>query len=400
MKLKVDVAQLRIGMYVAELDRPWLESPFLFQGFLIESEDDLARLRDTCRYVYVDEQRSTDAPDRESLQAVAGTGRRQAPAGRDTAAEFRGAYREAKREHEKASTRVIKLLDDARLGKSLDEAEARTVVSGLVNTISRNLNTALWFTNLQRQNTEVANHCLNTSILAIAFARYLGMEKGEIMAVGIGALLHDVGIMRIPAEILRKPGKLTREEYAEVQKHPVTGHSVMKLTRSLPETSLQVIRWHHERVDGSGYPDRLKGDEIPRAVRVAAIADVYDSMTSDRVYRNGVTPQEALAEMNRHAERDFGKELVAEFVRCVGIYPIGSLVLLSNENLGLVVASSPETRLRPVVMLVRDAEGQILRRRPLLNLAGEGTDDIRIVRVVDPRDYGIDIAELIEETEL
>lgn len=409
MKLKVDVEKLALGMYVAELDRPWLESPFLFQGFLIESEDDLERLRDVCRYVYVDDLKSRSLPEEKHLKdalpaGASGDGEesetpRPTPKRRDAAEDFRAAYAEAREVYGRSTTRMIKMLDDIRLGKSLEVEESRTIVKGLVNTISRNTNTALWLTNLQSRSQETANHCLNVAILSVAFAQYLGVPKAKLVEIGIGALLHDVGIMRLPDSITRKTGKLTQEEYQTLQTHPVSGEGVLKLTRTLPDLSLRIVRSHHERIDGTGYPDRLKGEQIPREVLLVAISDVYDAMTSDRTYTETLTPQEALTTIHRNAERDFGRELVESFIRCLGIYPIGSLVLLSNGALGLVMTSNPESRLRPVVMLVRDADGSRNTRQALLNLAGKGTGETRIERVVDPRDYGIDVAELAEQVQ-
>lgn len=408
MKLKVEVAKLAIGMYVSELDRPWLDSPFLFQGFMIESEDDLAQLREHCRYVFVDELRSRENPAVKSIgnqlaASATGTVLDEAEVARATGSEkaFRKEYQQTRQLHQKTNTSLIKILDDVRLGESVDTGDAKTLVGGLVNTISRNVSTALWLTNLRKRHEATANHCLNTSILAIAFASHLGLPKAEIAAIGIGALLHDVGIMRTPPQILDKPGMLTREEYDVVKRHPLEGHAVLKLTHTLPEISLQIIHSHHERVDGSGYPDQLKGDAIPRQALIVGIADMYDSMTSDRPYRSSVTPQEALTYMHKHATKDFGRELVEEFIKCVGIYPIGSLVLLNNGTLGIIVASNPGARLKPIVMLVRDAEGTMLRPRPLLNLAITGKaarqDAPAIARIVNPRDYGIDIAEIAAE---
>lgn len=396
MQQKIATEDLQLGMYVAELDRPWLESPFLFQGFVIDSEEDLAKLRETCRFVYVDAERSVTASEqRNSAAPVVGKA--------DPVISFRTEHAQAVQEHRVASTRVIKLLDDIRLGQSITTEEARTVVGSLINVIARNANTAMWLTHLRRSDSATADHCLNVSILAIAFARHLGIPKEEIAVIGIGALLHDMGIARLPPEILQKPGKLDDAEYERVRLHPLEGESVLKLTKTLPTPSLQIVRWHHERLDGSGYPDGLKGEQIPRAVLVTAIADAYDAMTSARSYRAAITPQEALAELRKVAAFAFGEQLVQEFIRCVGIYPIGSLVQLSTGVIGVVVASNPGERLMPVVMQIRDAGGKEMRQRPLLNLAttvAHKQEAVQISRVLNPQEYGIDISALVEDTHI
>lgn len=395
MQQKIATEDLQLGMYVAELDRPWLDSPFLFQGFVIDSEEDLAKLRETCHFVYVDAERSTVAP--EARAPAAGAAMKT-----DAVTSFRTAHAKAVQEHRAAGTRVIKLLDDIRLGQSITTEEARTVVGSLINVISRNANTAMWLTHLRRSDSATADHCLNVSILAIAFARHLNMPKEEIAAIGIGALLHDMGLARLPPEILQKPGKLDEAELTRVKQHPLEGETVLKLTKSLPTVSLQIVRWHHERLDGSGYPDGLKGEQVPRAALVTAIADAYDAMTSPQPYRPALTPQEALAEL-RKAIPLFGEQLVQEFIRCVGIYPIGSLVMLSTGVMGVVVASNPGARLMPVVMQIRDADGKEMRQRPLLNLAttvAHKQEAVQVSRVLNPQEYGIDISALVEDTHI
>lgn len=395
MQQKIATEDLQLGMYVAELDRPWLDSPFLFQGFIIDSEEDLAKLRETCRFVYVDAERSTTAPEARAPASGAVTKT-------DAATSFRTEHAKAVQEHRVASTRVIKMLDDIRLGQSITTEEARTVVGSLINVISRNANTAMWLTHLRRSDSATADHCLNVSILAIAFARHLNMPKEEIAAIGIGALLHDMGLARLPPEILQKQGELNEAEYARVKQHPLEGETVLKLTKTLPTISLQIVRWHHERLDGSGYPDGIKGEQIPRAALVTAIADAYESMTSPQPYRAAMTPQDALAELRKSVPL-FGAQLIQEFIRCVGIYPIGSLVLLSTGVIGVVVASNPGARLMPVVMQIRDADGKEMRQRPLLNLAttvAHKQEAVQISRVLNPQEYGVDISALVEDTHI
>lgn len=414
MLRKVSVDDLEIGMYVAELDRPWLESPFLFQGFIVETDDDLAQLRETCAFVMVDELRSRDEGSLSGLiraKAEAGQVRTvtveaadQEPAKPGTATTSEGFVRGIKaavQTKEKAHSSIKRVLEDFRLGRSIDTNESKELVSELVTEISSNANTVLWLTNLRKKHEYTANHCLNVSIISIAFGRHLGLENDQLEVLGLGALLHDVGKMRTPTEILDKPGPLTPEEIDVIKRHPVEGFNVLRLTKNLPEEALEAVRWHHERIDGSGYPDGLGAEHIPLMAQIVGIADIYESMTSNKPYRDGIPPQDALTMMHKDAARVFGQAMMENFIKCVGIYPIGSLVELKSGALGIVLSSNPESRLRPLVMVIRDEKGKEMRPRALVNLGTLPADKVSerwaIKQVVNPKEHGVDISAIAEE---
>jgi len=391
-------------MYVTELDRPWLDSPFLFQGFSIESPDQLAALQECCGYVYIDEARdlalgqgaargSDEAPDRTDL-TLPGIKESTERSG------FRLAVRRVLEYRQKLYPHLQRVMEDARLGQLMDARETRAMVQQLVEMVAVNPQAALWLTNLKDRHSHTADHCFNTAVLAVAFGSHLGMPKDVLEQVGLGALMHDVGKMRTPVAILDKPGVLTEDEFDILKKHPVDGYQMLRKQGGFPDLALEVVHLHHERVGGQGYPFGLKGEEIPLHARVVAIAEVYDDISSDRVYHDGVPAANCLNMMFHWAPRDFGEDLMQEFIRCIGIYPIGSLVELNTGALGIVMSSNPDSRLKPVVMLVRDREGRPYRRRPLLNLAAPGIQDggfsWRVERVVDCKDYDIDPARIAQ----
>jgi len=391
-------------MYVTELDRPWLDSPFLFQGFSIESPDQLAALQECCEYVYIDEARdlalgqgaargSDEAPDRSDL-TLPGIKESTERSG------FRLAVRRVLEYRQKLYPHLQRVMEDARLGQLMDARETRAMVQQLVEMVAVNPQAALWLTNLKDRHSHTADHCFNTAVLAVAFGSHLGMPKDVLEQVGLGALMHDVGKMRTPVAILDKPGVLTEDEFDILKKHPVDGYQMLRKQGGFPDLALEVVHLHHERVGGQGYPFGLKGEEIPLHARVVAIAEVYDDISSDRVYHDGVPAANCLNMMFHWAPRDFGEDLMQEFIRCIGIYPIGSLVELNTGALGIVMSSNPDSRLKPVVMLVRDREGRPYRRRPLLNLAAPGIQDggfsWRVERVVDCKDYDIDPARIAQ----
>ncbi|MCG8434773.1 MAG: HD-GYP domain-containing protein [Gammaproteobacteria bacterium] len=408
MKIKVDIEHLEVGMYVSELDRPWLESPFLFQGFLIETEEDLSKLREHCAYVYVDEQKSRDHIDiRRFLEVRVSSVSNQQRSKisfdykkQSTPEEFKRTISTAIETNKRARAGMIKILDDFRLGRSVNTDETRAMVSDLVSSITTNSNTTLWLTNLRKRDEYTANHCLNVTILSLAFARHLGYSIEMMKAIGEGAMLHDVGLTKVAVEILRKKDKLSDEEFSIIKKHPSDGANVLRLTGKISEQALQIIRSHHERINGSGYPDGLKDEEIPEYVMIVSIADVYDTMTSDRNYREGILPQDALTAMHKDSVEEFGNALMEEFIKCIGIYPIGSLVLLNTGALGIVMSSNPDARLKPLVLLVRDDHGKTLMPRKLVNLAAmaeKAGSRWSISRMVNPKDYGIDISAVAAE---
>ena len=398
MSTKVPVSDLSLGMYVSELDRPWLDSPFLFQGFYIESPDQLAALRECCEYVYVDDSREAEGGSGQG----AGAGDQTIPGVPETSERrlFRQAVRRLLEYRQRLYPQLKKVLDDARLGHIMDSRDTRVLVQQLVELVAVNPQAALWLTNLKDRHSHTADHCFNTMVLAVAFSNHLGLPKESLEEVGLGALLHDIGKMRTPVTILDKPGLLTEDEFDILKKHPVDGFQMLRKQGGFPTATLEIVQLHHERISGEGYPMGLKGGEIPLHVRVVALTEVYDDISSDRVYHDGIPAANCLNMMFHWAPRDFGEDLMQEFIRCIGIYPIGSLVELNTGALGIVMSSNPDSRLKPVVMLVRDREGRPYRRRPLLNLAapgpGEGGFSWQVQRVVDCKDYDIDPARIAQ----
>lgn len=411
-KCKINAAQARIGMYVVELDRPWLGTPFMFQGFPITDEQELAQVRKFCESVVVDLDRSTSGSD-DTTEVRTRIPARAAPlptipeAASPPAPDRRRAHRDVRKQLGKAveiraATRryIARAFSDARLGRSIDTEAAQALVAGLVQTVTDDADALIWITKLSKKHEYTVQHSINVAVLALAFANHLGYPFEQLKVIGLGALLHDIGKMRVPPEILNKPGRLTDDEMDIIRRHPVDGYDIVRENSGgrIPEEALMIIRHHHERIDGRGYPDGLKGAEIPQHAMLVAVVDAYDAMTTNRSYHRAISSDRALSRLYRAGADEFGSELVAEFIRCIGIYPVGSLVQLSTGALAVVLTNEPGSRLNPYVMIVRDARGRPCVPRRHLSLASQrGDKPLTIRRIVAPEDYGIDLQWILAE---
>ncbi|MDN3518483.1 HD-GYP domain-containing protein [Aquisalimonas lutea] len=409
---RVPVAMLRHDLYVAEADRPWDEIPVMFQGFLIRTDEELQVLRAYCSFVYVEEARSRDgvfATLQQDLRAD-GAGDNQSPGQQDIAAAIgRQRHPDKNRLRERlasaadsrtaAGAFLSSAWDDARLGRTVNSRQARAVVEDLVSQVSGNTSASLWLTNLARKDDYSTAHSINVCVLALAFGMEQGLRGRRLENLGLGALLHDIGKVDQPGERLTRTGSLNRAEWQAMQRHPDDGAEKVAATGNIPGEVLDIIRMHHERIDGTGYPRGLRGGEIPETVRLVGLVNRYDSLTSDRPYRQGRPADDVLQDLYNDSAATYGAELVQAFIHCIGIFPIGSLVELDNGALGVVVGSSPENRLKPTVLLVRTPDGDYYQKRLLVNLAADpeptGPSSQHIRRVVNPARYDIDVAGIV-----
>lgn len=409
-KIKVVAEYLTQGMYVVKLDRPWLDSPFLFQGFVIDTDELLKEVKSVCDFVYIDIELS-DPAIRGQLEVLRGRPEpkvkitKAAPKSKNPDEADHIKYIESLRKSRVTfdnTTRYInQALDDARLGASIDTAKAKQLVSDLTDQVLSSSHALVWLTFLKNRDEYTANHCVNVCVLAISFGRCLGLGKEQLNQIGLGGLLHDLGKMKTPDAILNKPGKLSPEEYNIMKQHPELGFKLLKDEKGMSMEVLDIILHHHERKNACGYPDELPEHKIPLLTQVVSIVDVYDAITSDRCYHDGISPYNALNNIYKWAEKDFNKELVENFIKCLGIYPIGSLVELDNGLVGVVISANKSTRLRPMIMLVLDKNKKAFKKRKILNLAyphwHKGPHALEISKILDPNSYDIDIRQIIEE---
>lgn len=387
--IKIPVAELQRGMFVSRLDRDWLETPFLLQGFVVETDEDIATVAQYASYVWVDavepawvppEKRGTlDTPVRRKTTYI-----NKIPAS-DEHARAQGVYREARR-----LTRT--LVQDLRLGGVIDTREARNTVRACVDSILSNPDALLWMTRIRDQDHYTAEHCLNVCILAIAFGRHLGMSEADLEKLGMCGLLHDVGKMRIPAEVLNKPGELSAREWNQMRAHVVHGRNLLLATPGILHAAVDVAYSHHERMDGTGYPRKLPGSGISVFSRIIAIVDAYDAMTADRCYAPAIPCTQALKHIYQDRGSHFDEQLALSFIKSVGLYPPGSLVELANGLVGLVLETNKRYRHLPIVILLKCGD-RPLPREKLVDLSqieqGRLKKDFLIRRTLKDGTHGI-----------
>lgn len=408
MKIQYPVEKLEKGMYVAELDRPWEGTPFLFQGFVIEDDGDLVLLRECCKHVFVDDLKSdADKLLQDKLHAaVRGSA--------ITNVEFhewggieklRETLQRAEVKTSAAVQSLTRFAESSVLEKGVSYREARVAIVNLIDEIAADPKTSQWIRILSKQDASISRHAVNTAALAIAFAADLGWDKELQSIVGEGAMIQDVGMARVPSQVRDKPGALTPLEHGLIKLHPAYAAKRLESSENLDPRILDIVRHHHERLDGGGYPDGLKEGEIAPYVQLVSICDVYEAYTTTKPYRKQLTSSLAMRRLTLSTGSHFNKDMVERFIRSIGIYPLGSLVRLKNNALAIVITSDEKRRLHPTILLVRDADGVARLPRHVLNLTfietGMLPDKYGINDVLNPDDEHIDVRDiLIQELQL
>jgi len=498
MREKVPVEKLAVGMFVAELDRPWLDTPFMIEGFVIESEAQILEFRQYCKHVFVERALSTGKEYREepkeqvvakkaqspmetSMVRVQGAAKKKpeprtktglfqtlmeilrsafskpdsareqpktsevttnekqpdggprvsrggvVPAQRiseeelgfikpvDPAESIRIAQESAQRKpggwagflrrlkrwfstkrsaadsvrnaapvdvevepaavypdkatfeeelpqaqaaHEKAQVAVQEVIADIQKNRSLQLEKVNDAVNWMVESVVRNPDGLIWLTRLKTVDTYTYDHGLNTAIYLIAFGRHLGLPQDQLQMIGTVGMMQDVGKIRLPRELLEKRENYTASEYKVAQSHVQHSIDIIKTSQDASGALINIVAQHHERYDGSGYPNGLEGDQITMLGGMAGLIDTYTAMVSVRPHKEPLSVQAALQQLYNLRDHSFKADLVEEFIQCIGVFPVGSLVELNTAEVAVVVAQNRTRRLKPRVMLVLDHERQ------------------------------------------
>ncbi|GGP20745.1 HD-GYP domain-containing protein [Silvimonas iriomotensis] len=403
---KISIDQLTTGMYIHDLNLAWFDHPFVRNQFMLETLDDLAQIRATgLKELYIDAARGCDVTEAPTLEEVQATteatllealSRQVKPEIELRPASLRDEAVRAASIHKQADKAVRKVMQDVRLGRMVEIAEVEDVVDAIAGTIERNASAMLGILCIKNKNEYTFLHSVAVGTLMIAFAKSLGMDADTVRSAGVAGLLHDTGKMCVPDDILNKPGRLSEEEFNVMKSHPLEGWEVLRQLDGIDPVALEVTLHHHERLDGTGYPHKLKGDEIGQITRMASIVDVYDAITSDRVYHKGLPAAQVLRKLWEWSPNHFDPQLVQHFIRTVGIYPVGSLLRLHSGRLAIVVEANAAAPLLPRLKAVFSLRTNSYIQPVDIDMAWEaqrGGD--RVVGVESPEQYRIDIGRFL-----
>lgn len=402
-EVKVQLGDLKPGMYVSRLDCPWTSAPYPLQGFFIHSQEDIDELLNYCDSVIVDVLMSKSSaehkPDSNKLNDIAikkslinMTPKRY----RDTATREEE-LADAEKSHKALSDVTTEMLKNVFNNKKLDIPELKLAINPMIDSVLRNPDAYAWLTRMKYVDNYTYNHSICCAVWAVAFGRHLGMPRKDLQSLALGALLFDVGKMRLPEKLINNPLRYNNIEFNIVKKHVEYSLDILKETEGVNDDVYGMIKMHHERHNGSGYPDGLKGDQISIYGKIAGLVDCYDAMISERVFDTPISPHEAVKKFYDWRNVDFQSELVEQFIQIMGIYPVGTLVELSNGCVAIIVNQHRVWRLRPKIMLLLNESKQKLADFFTMDLFIQTVDaegnPLDIVKCVEPGMYGIDPKE-------
>lgn len=395
MLKKIKFDDIREGMYVHELCASWISSPFWQKSFLIETVETIEKIRKAeIREVWIDTEKGCDVliatpatTDIEQVeQAVSAH-----PVSYDSvvAVSMDAEMGRAAQIVGKSKVAVVSMFTEARMGKAIEAEQAMPLVEEIAFSVMRNPGALIGLARLKTADDYTYMHSVAVCALMIALSRQLKLSDEETREAGLAGLLHDIGKMAVPAEILNKPGKLTDAEFVSVKEHPAAGYQMLLEAKGVGSIALDVCLHHHEKMDGSGYPKGLEGDQISLYARMGAVCDVYDAITSNRPYKAGWCPAESLRKMSEWSRGHFDDRVFQAFVKSIGIYPVGTLVKLHSGRLGVVIEQQVgKSLLLPKVRVFFSSKSMAYITPLLLDLSAPGVQD-KIVSREDAAAWGL-----------
>ena len=432
-RVAVDTKKVREGMYIAKLDRPWIETPFVFQGFEVKDREDIDTLQSCCSYVYVDIDRgklseaeiqallstnseksipitarvSPTAPPKGMFAKLADRLRGNGAAGNRTMAgrsesnpyEITSTVRReaprAKKAYEHAVTRYQAITERARAVGEVSYDKASNAVKPLIESILRNPDAMAWTVFSKKRGARDFSRAVATSVWSVMFGRHLGFDRADLKDLAIGGLLLDIGNVGVPEDIVTAEGSITFEQYEKLSRHVEIGQSILQKSGRFSDNVLRMVRYHHERSDGSGYPKKKVGNHIPVYGRIAAIADCYDAMTTKTLYSPARAAYDSARELNDMRGNEFQAEVVGQFLQMIGMFPTGSVVELSDGIAGIVLEQNRSNPLRPKVMLLNDSNGEPFKQPQVFDMqrladSNSGAAAVSIAKGHEHGAFGID----------
>ena len=396
MLKRIGVHQLILGMYLKEFCGSWMEHPFWRSGFVLaDSKDIEAILASSIKEVWIDSSRGLDVPttqtavlEAESEADVEATLTRVSPGPEAVApVSVEQEMARAVKICSQAKQAMVTMFEEVRMGNAVDTDGAKQLVEEISDSVTRNPSALISLARLKTADDYTYMHSVAVCAMMVALARQLGLDDARTRSAGMAGLLHDLGKAVMPQEVLNKPGKLSEAEFAVIKSHPEEGYRMLLKSDSIDAIALDVCLHHHEKMDGSGYPKGLKGDDISLLAKMGAVCDVYDAITSNRPYKAGWDPAESLRKMAEWSKGHFDPLVFQAFVKSMGIYPVGSLVLLSSGRIGVVTEQAIASLIMPRVKVFFSTKSGMRIPPVVLDLSRRDSAE-RIVGREDPDKWG------------
>lgn len=407
MDQRISISELTIGMYVSSLDREWIDTPFLLEGFHIESKKEINTLERYCSFVYIDPRRglafAKNTATNNKLEKYGSKihhyierflqgGKKETEY--VTSAPVKEELPKAKEAIKAATKSIINIVQNIKTGKEIKIESIEGIVDPILSSVIRNPEAYMWLSMMKGSSDYSYTHSIDNCSLAVVFGRHLGIPKKELKTLAVGLLMMDAGKVLISNEVLNKTGQLSEKEYKSMLNHVEYGVDILSKIKGFPKEAIDITLTHHERFDGDGYPSGLSGTDIPVYGRIAAIIDCYNAMTNYRPYKPAKSASVALQEMYNLRGKAFQPEMIEQFLQCFGAYPTGSIIEMTNDEVGIVVSQNLTQRMRPKIMLLLDKNKKHFSEYQIIDLTKVYEDSngepLYIRRGLNPGDCGID----------
>jgi len=393
--VEVPVDKLEFGMYVSKLDRPWAGTPFVFQGFVLKNDRQVDALKKYCKIVYIDPEKAD--PDVATRVTAEDLAKVRGNTVYKEAASVEAEIPRAEKAYTRTTNVVRELSRAIESGNSVDSPGAREAATQITDSVARNPDAMALLTKLQEKNSEILSRAADISVNMTIFGRFLQLPQATLETLGMLGLLQDVGKLKLPAELASR-GPINAAEIALYRTHVEHSGMIVRETPGLPPELQGYVSLHHERYDGSGYPRGLRGDAIALAGQIAGLVDTYDTLTAPQPFGENLSPANALSILYKGRGKLFQAALVEQFIQCIGVYPVGTVVEMNSGDIAIVIAQNMVRRMQPRVMVVKDAQGVPVYPRRMLDLMREPKfrpdEPYRIVRAVEDESISINPREL------